>query len=80
MPPRLLAVVALLSIPAGSAFAHPGDHTRHTISEALAHLLDADHLALLAVAVIIVVACYRLFAVRSERAKAVARANPERRP
>jgi hypothetical protein len=57
----LLAVSALIATP---ALAHQGDHTGLTFSAFLDHLLEWDHLAMMAGAAALAVAGFRWFKAR----------------
>ncbi len=55
VPAAILAIAGM----AGNATAHPGDHVRMSPTELIAHYAEADHLAFLALTVIVGWLAYR---------------------
>ena len=57
---RVLALLAALAVTTQTAIAHPGDHVQMSVTELIAHYAEADHLAFLALTVIVGWLAYRL--------------------
>ena len=68
----LLSSLPLVLVSATAASAHPGDHARHTLVEAIAHLAAPDHLAGLGFAVLAAGAIWRWMRLARAPAKSTA--------
>lgn len=58
MATRFALVTLLLAVP-GTALAHPGNHGGMSVSEVIRHYAEPDHLAFLALTVIVGVLAFR---------------------
>jgi hypothetical protein len=76
---RFLSGMLLLPTLAGPAAAHPGDHTRMPLTELISHYAEADHLAFLALTVIVGWLAYRAGR-RAEARVRIERDDREKRP
>ena len=56
---RALAFLAATLLTTQTAAAHPGDHVHMSLSQLIAHYAEADHLAFLALTVIVGCLAYR---------------------
>ena len=56
---RALALLAATLLTTQTAAAHPGDHVHMSLSELIAHYAEADHLAFVALTVIVGWLAYR---------------------
>ena len=70
---RLLACLIAVLAAAYPALAHPGDHARMSMTELIVHYAEADHLAFLALTIVVGWLAYR--AGRRAEAKAHVRRN-----
>jgi hypothetical protein len=75
---RSLVILAMTAIASSPAAAHPGDHVHMSIGEMIAHYAEADHLAFLALTVIVGWLAYRAGRRTEARIQAKARSPEDR--
>ena len=76
---RALALTLAAGFSIGPAAAHPGDHVQMSLPELVAHYAEPDHLAFLALTVIVGWLAYRAGRKAEARIQAKTRA-PEKHP
>ena len=75
---RALALLAALVVTTRNATAHPGDHVQMSVTELIVHYAEADHLAFLALTVIVGWLAYRAGRRTEARVQAKSRAPEDR--
>ncbi|MGL4637947.1 MAG: hypothetical protein ACRCWF_18350 [Beijerinckiaceae bacterium] len=66
---RFACTLALLAVPT-AAFAHAGDHSHFSMSALMSHLMEWDHLAMIAGAAVLAIVVFRRFRNRNNQSGA----------